>query len=91
MKVRIVTEWHDAETKDIVGVFLNFDKACAAADALVAKWNAECPGRDGNGNRHKWARAELRPKFHDPKHVAIWSSQTAWSGIYITEHEVIVK
>lgn len=49
MKVRIVIEWHDAETKDIVGVFLNFDKACAAADALAAKWNAECPGRDRDG------------------------------------------
>ncbi len=88
MKVRIVIEWHDAETKDIVGVFLNLDRACAAADALAEKWNAECPGRDKNGNPHKWARSDV-PR--GVSHLAVWSSQTAWSGIYITEHEVIVK
>ena len=90
MKVRIVIEWHDAETKDIVGVFLNPDRACAAADALAEKWNAECPGRDKNGNRHKWERVKA-PHDRNPSHVAAWGSQTAWSGIYITEHEVIVK
>ena len=87
MKVRIVIEWHDAETKDIVGVFLNLDKACAASEALAAKWNTECPGRDRNGNPHKWARV----KIACAPHVAAWGSQTAWSGIYITEHEIIVK
>ena len=88
MKIRIVIEWHDAETKNIVGVFLNFDKVCAAADALAAKWNAECPGRDKSGNPHRWARVN---SFACAPHVAAWGSQTAWSGIYIDEHEVIVK
>lgn len=88
MKVRIVIEWHDAETKDIVGVFLNLDRACAAADALAEKWNTECPGRDKNGDRHQWERV-MAPL--DRSHLAVWASRTAWSGIYITEHEVIVK
>lgn len=42
-----------------------------------------------NANPHKWTRVPLTK--HDGKRIAVWGSKTAWSGIYITEHEVIVK
>jgi hypothetical protein len=92
VKVYIVTEWHDAETKDIVGVYLYSAEAVTGAGDLCAKWNAECPGRDKDGNRHVWTRNPTPQRVWRSEtdtystRFAEWGSVTAWSGIYITEH-----
>ena len=85
MKVYILIEWHDADTPTIVGVHADLQKAIEVGDALCHEWNLTCPGRAANGQRHFWSRSPVtneRYKFG-------WGSLTAWSGIYIEEHEVV--
>ena len=89
MKIYILVEWHDADTRDNIAVHVDVNKAIASGDERCRVLNTTCPGRDKDGKPHVWTRNQPAPDKYHPNRMFSWGSLTAWSGLYIEEHEVV--